>query len=163
MPSTRVRNEYPWTQAAEVPSRPAAWPFRPARHSSVQRAVANPASLADDQRVTAEERFRSLVEAFAGEPGVTLPGQSPARGFGSDALKVHGAIFAMLVYGQLVVKLPAARVQALVDDGTGQPFTAGKNRPMREWVVVPVERHEVWEGLAREALSFVGTSRDNAR
>ncbi len=107
--------------------------------------------------MTAEQRFDELVEVLAGEPGVTSPHESPARGFGSNALKVHGSIFAMVVYGQLVVKLPAARVRELVADGTGAPFTAGKTRPMREWVAVPVEQYAAWEPLAREALRFVGS------
>ncbi len=108
--------------------------------------------------MTAEVWFEGLVEVLAGEPGVTPPHASPARGFGSDALKVHGSIFAMVVYGQLVVKLPASRVRELIDDGTAGAFTAGKSRPLREWVSVPVEQYAAWELLAREALEFVGSA-----
>ncbi len=107
--------------------------------------------------MTAEQQFGELVDALADEPGVTPPHAS-ARGFGSDALKVHGSIFAMVVYGQLVVKLPASRVRELIDDGTAGAFTAGKSRPLREWVSVPIEQYAAWEPLAREALDFVGSA-----
>jgi TfoX/Sxy family transcriptional regulator of competence genes len=104
----------------------------------------------------AEQRFADLAEQFAGEEGVELPREGSLRQFGSEALTVDGSIFAMLTRGELVVKLPAARVAELVSTGNGMPFTAGKGRPMREWVVVTGDDPHEWQGLAREALRFVG-------
>jgi TfoX/Sxy family transcriptional regulator of competence genes len=104
----------------------------------------------------AEQRFADLVEQFAGETGVELPREGSPRRFGSDALTVDGSIFAMLTRGELVVKLPAARVAELVEKGDGRPFTAGKDRPMREWVVVTGDDPHEWYELAREALRFLG-------
>lgn len=105
------------------------------------------------------KRFAALVEEFAGRPGVSLPGESPQRGFGSDALKVNGSIFAMLSGGRLVVKLPRERVDALIGSSTGGPFDAGKGRPMKEWLTVVTDDEETWLALAREALDFVGSRR----
>jgi TfoX/Sxy family transcriptional regulator of competence genes len=104
----------------------------------------------------AQWRFAELAERFAGEPGVVLPADGAPRRFGSEALTVGGAIFAMLTRGELVVKLPAGRVAELIDSGAGRPFTSGKGRPMREWVEVAVDDAEVRYELAREALRFVG-------
>ncbi len=104
-----------------------------------------------------EERFAALAETFAGAPGVELPDGSGRRAFGSEALKVNGAIFAMLTNGHLVVKLPKERVEGLIGDGTGAPFGAGKDRPMKEWVSVTVDDDETWLALAREALEFVAS------
>ena len=102
-----------------------------------------------------EEHLAALVEEFAGHPDVEVPGASGRRRFGSDALKVNGSIFAMVVGGQLVVKLPRERVDALVADGTGASFEAREGRPMKEWVRVAVEDQRTWITLAHEALVFV--------
>ena len=105
--------------------------------------------------MTTEERFERLAEALAGRPGVTLPGMDGARGFGSSALKAGGSIFAMLTRGRLVVKLPRARVAGLIASGAGEPFDAGKGRPMKEWVTVAGADGATWLALAEEALAFV--------
>jgi hypothetical protein len=104
----------------------------------------------------AEERFADLAEQFAGEEGVELPGDKGPRRFGSSALTVDGAIFAMLTRGELVVKLPSGRVADLVRAGAGRPFDAGKGRPLREWVVITGDDTQEWYELAVEALRFVG-------
>ena len=102
-----------------------------------------------------EERFARLVDEFAGCLDVQVPGESGSRRFGSDALKVNGSIFAMVTGGRLVLKLPRNRVDALIDSGIGASFTAGKSRPMKEWVAVVDDDDETWMALAREALDFV--------
>jgi len=104
--------------------------------------------------VTAEERFAEVVAALLDHPDVTPP-SATGREFGSNALKVKGKIFAMLVRGDLVVKLPAARVATLIANGQGGPFDAGKGKPMQEWLTVPTESSLNWLDLAQEALRFV--------
>jgi hypothetical protein len=107
-----------------------------------------------------EERFERLVGAFAGHPGVTLPGADGGRGFGSSALRADGSIFAMLTRGRLVVKLPRTRVAELIASGAGLAFDAGKGRPMKEWVALDDADDATWLALAEEALAFVsGASR----
>lgn len=101
-------------------------------------------------------RFAELVEHFARHRGITLPEPSTGRNFGASALKVHGSIFAMLTRDHLVVKLPAARVTELIDAGTGEPFTAGKTAPMKQWLTVTTNEPSTWLSLAREAHAFVG-------
>ena len=100
-----------------------------------------------------EERFEALVAALAGEPGVTREG----TGFGSSGLKVGGKIFAMLVRGTLVVKLPRARVDEFVAAGEGERYDPRRDgRLMKEWLVAGPALDEDWLPLAREALAFVG-------
>ena len=103
------------------------------------------------------DQFRALVDAFAGSPGVTGPGVATTRRFGSNALQLNGSIFAMLTRDRLVVKLPHDRVAALIASGVGSPFSAGKARPMREWLTVEAADAATWLALAREARAFAAS------
>ena len=110
-----------------------------------------------DAHVTATERYDSLCRALLDDPAVTRDSQeSPHRtGFGSSALKVDDKIFAMLVKGWLVVKLPQHRVDTLVTLGEGERYDPGGGRLMREWVTVGPEAEVPWFDLACEARDFV--------
>ena len=104
----------------------------------------------------ADESFAALAnDLLAHHPEVT-----EGTGFGSNpGLRVHRKIFAMLVRGQLVVKLPASRCAQLRDDGDASAFDAGKGRPMREWAAVRDDPGADWPALAAEAYDFVGSVR----
>jgi hypothetical protein len=101
--------------------------------------------------------FAELIAEFADRPGVTVPGADGRRGFGSNALRINGAIFAMISRRELVLKLPRERVAELIDRGQGGPFTAGKRTPMGQWLVVDVAAAP-WRQLADEAFDFVSVS-----
>jgi hypothetical protein len=108
-----------------------------------------------------EERYGELVASLASsQPDVTHPsaGAESTRGFGADALKVDGRIFAMLSRERLVVKLPRKRVDELVGDGVGVRFDPGHGRLMKEWLSVNPGHEASWRELAQEALAF-GRSR----
>jgi hypothetical protein len=92
--------------------------------------------------------FDAVTEALEHDPSI-----GKGWGFGSSALKVGGKIFAMLVDGELVVKLPAERCAELAAGEGATTFQVGK-RQMREWVSVAPGAHD-WDALAREALAFV--------
>jgi hypothetical protein len=104
--------------------------------------------------MTAEERFEELVGEMLATDGVSPP--SPGGGFGSSALRYQNKIFAMLVRGRLVVKLPRARVDELVGAGEGDRFDANKGKPMKEWLALDPGSELGWSPLAREAMDFVG-------
>jgi hypothetical protein len=99
-----------------------------------------------------ENRFEDVVDGLIGSPGVTPP--RGGSGFGRSALRWEGKIFAMLVRGRLVVKLPAARVGTLTADGDGVPFDANKGTPMKEWFSLDPASGLPWLPLAQEALEF---------
>ncbi|MBE1500679.1 hypothetical protein H4696_007779 [Amycolatopsis lexingtonensis] len=101
-----------------------------------------------------EGRFEALVDEFTGRPGITPPGAT--GGFGRSALRADGRIFAMFVRGQLVLKLPKARVDELVEGGHGVRFDANKGTPMKEWLALDAASPQPWSALAEEALEFVG-------
>lgn len=99
----------------------------------------------------ADETFGAVAAELLADPAV-----SEARMFGSQGLKVGGKVFALAVKGQIVVKLPQTRVEALVADGAGRPFDPGHGRLMKEWVAVPPGGALDWLSLAREAHDYVG-------
>jgi uncharacterized protein YndB with AHSA1/START domain len=102
----------------------------------------------------AESTFESIAERQLREPGTDL-----RSAFRSPGLRVGGKIFAMLVDGELVVKLPAERCAELVAAGEGRPFESGR-RSMREWVAVGSASAGRWTALAEDARAFVDPSRD---
>ena len=102
--------------------------------------------------MTPEQRYQDLVDELAGEEGVLVPQRG--SGFGRSALRYRRKIFAMLVRGQLVVKLPRPRVDELVAAGHGERFHASKGTPMKEWFSLDPRAGLAWPPLAREALAF---------
>jgi TfoX/Sxy family transcriptional regulator of competence genes len=101
---------------------------------------------------TPEQLWEPIARDQLAKRGVTS-----GTGFGtSEGLRVSGRIFAILVRGELVVKLPRDRVDELVDAGAARRFDAGKGRPMREWASVPASASRRWRGLVEEARTFVG-------
>ncbi|MBF0686166.1 MAG: hypothetical protein IR158_00155 [Cellulomonas sp.] len=104
--------------------------------------------------MTAEARLHAVTEAFAQVPGVVLPAAG-RRHFGTATLRVNGRIAAFTPEDHLVVKLPAARVAALVASGEGLAFPSGRP-PMREWVAIVSDEPQVWHDLIAEALAYVG-------
>ena len=104
--------------------------------------------------MTPEARYAELAQRMKGKAGVTHV--TEGKGFGSSGqLKVQGRIFAMLVRGELVLKLPRDRVEELIATGHGKHFDAGKGKPMREWFVLSPTSSKRWEALTQEALVFV--------
>jgi hypothetical protein len=101
-----------------------------------------------------EQIWKPIADAELARCGV-----SAGTGFGqNEGLRVGGKIFAMLVRGELVVKLPRDRVDELVDAGSAVRFDAGKGRPMKEWASVGPDASRRWRGLVAEARTFVGAS-----
>ena len=121
-----------------------------ATHHKPRRHYDDPVGAAA-RETGADESFAVLADDLLADPDVT-----EGTGFGSNpGLRVHRKIFAMLVRGQLVVKLPASRCAQLRDDGDATAFDAGKGRPMREWIVLNVDSVARWPELATEALGYV--------
>jgi phage protein U len=100
---------------------------------------------------SAEECYRSLAERYAGQSE-----PAPSKGFGSNALKVNGKIFASLTGGRLLLKLPEARVDALVKAKKATRFSTGVGRIKKEWVTIGPSTQSDWLALAEEARAYVG-------
>ena len=97
-----------------------------------------------------EDAYAAMAEGLLREPDVEA-----GTGFGKiPGLRSGGKIFAMLVDGALVVKLPAECAQALISTGKARAFHVGKRR-MRQWVAVEDGHADEWPALTREALDYV--------
>lgn len=67
-------------------------------------------------------RFEAVAKALLTAPGVS---QSAKRGFGFSGLLVGGKLFAVPRAGELLVKLPAAKVVALIASGDARHSLQG--------------------------------------
>ncbi|HZT53862.1 MAG TPA: hypothetical protein VE995_05735 [Gaiellaceae bacterium] len=102
----------------------------------------------DDAQTTWERLEQAELE---------LDGVSRGTGFGrSEGLRIRGKIYAIRRDDELIFKLPAERVEALVASGAGRPWGPGAGRIMREWVAVSGAHRSDWASLAGEARAFVG-------
>jgi hypothetical protein len=100
--------------------------------------------------------FEKIAAVLRAEGAVDpMDPPSTRRAFGVGALKVRGKIFAMPAQGTLVLKLPAARVDALVAGKRGTRFDPGHGRVMKEWIALD-GREKDWLSLAREARAYAG-------
>jgi hypothetical protein len=100
---------------------------------------------------TPEQLWKPIAEAELATPGV-----KGGTGFGrSEGLRVSNKIYAMLVNGELVVRIPKARVDELVDAGIGRRFEPSPGRIMKEWLSLPPAASRRWKALVAEARAFV--------
>ena len=91
-----------------------------------------------------------LMSAVAGLPGVTL-----GKALHQPGLMADGKLFTFPYHGDLVLKLPADRIDALIESHEARRFERGQGRPMREWIVLPAASRAEWSDFAREAYRFV--------
>lgn len=75
--------------------------------------------------------------------------------FGSEGLRIRGKVFAFVGHrGDLIAKLPEERVTELQASGQAERMVM-RERAMREWAIVGVERGELWRPIVDEAFAFV--------
>lgn len=98
-----------------------------------------------------ESRFWAVAEPLLADAAVTR-----STMMGLPCLRADGRFFASFDRRNtaLVVKLPAARVDELIESGAAEPF-APSGRRFREWACVGSARPQAWPALLREALAFV--------
>jgi len=92
------------------------------------------------------------------EPLLSLDGVEKSTMMGFPCLRAEGAFFASVhpESGDLIIKLPAERVQSMIDAEEGLPFSPA-GRQFREWVRIENRDQELWARLLEEARSFVLT------
>ena len=93
--------------------------------------------------------FEAVAEAFR----KTEPRAERVKLFGFDCLRIAGKVFAKVTKGRLVVKLPAARIAALMRAGQLEPYEGARGE-MKEWAVVTADER-IAIALSEEARAFV--------
>ena len=91
-----------------------------------------------------------LKAHFEDNPDVELPDARGAQG-----LKYRGKMFVMFYKGDLTVQLPPERVAAAVEAGEGLPHDPGTGRPMKDRVLIPADRKDLWIRFCEESLEYV--------
>jgi hypothetical protein len=95
-------------------------------------------------------QFAKVAERLLGDDGV-----EQGRMLRADGLKTAGRFFAFTTKEDLVVKLPAARVDELIASGAGRPCDPRKGRPMRDWVRPTPADEAACAAYVIEARNFV--------
>lgn len=100
----------------------------------------------------ADALFWDLAATLLEEEGIE---KSTMMGY--PCLRKDGNFFASVEpkSGHLIVKLPADRVLALIEEGTGNEF-APNGRRFKEWVLIHGRDSNKWANLMDEAMAFVG-------
>jgi hypothetical protein len=101
--------------------------------------------------------FGDIVAAAAARCLAANPEVAAGRIFSSAGLNVRGKYFAVPRPNDLLLKLPATRVQQLIESGAGQAFTSG-GRTMKEWVLVQPADEASCAAYMDEARVFVAST-----
>ena len=104
---------------------------------------------------TDESMFWELIAELQSED----PRVEEGTIMGGRCARVAGEFLGLVDFkgSGLVVKLPSARVQQLIDEGVGQPF-APAGKVFKEWVSVPKRDRRRWRAVLREGVAFVAPS-----
>lgn len=95
--------------------------------------------------------YASVKEHFAKVAGVTVN-----AGRGAQGLKVGKKMFAMFSKGDLLLKLPPERVEALIASGRGETYDPGTGTVMKNFVLIPAAKKHSWIKLCEEAREAAG-------
>jgi hypothetical protein len=102
------------------------------------------------------DRFTEADFWAVAEPLLTAATVTRSTMMGLPCLRANGRFFASFDRRTtgLVVKLPEARVNELIQSGEAEPF-APSGRRFREWASIDSARSEIWSSRLHEALAFV--------
>jgi len=101
-----------------------------------------------------DERFWQAGAALLERDDVTR-----STMMGLPCVRVNKKFFAAFdrSSGNLLIKLPATRVDQLIADGEGD-VVAPAGRRFREWAAIPPEAVDDWPHYLREAWAFVAAT-----
>ena len=90
------------------------------------------------------------------EIGSKIPNSIKGQLFGKACYKAGKKAYVCFFENEMVFKLTGERhSDALSLDGASLFDPSRKGRPMKEWVQVPFDYQELWEGFALSAFEYV--------
>ncbi|MEI8134997.1 MAG: hypothetical protein WCH46_07980 [bacterium] len=99
----------------------------------------------------AERKYHAIADTLSERSGA-----EQSKMFGMPTLKIHSKAFCGLFGNEMVFKLSGdVHKQALALTEAKLFDPSGMNRPMKEWVVVPLKYSSKWEMFAIEAFKYV--------
>ncbi|MDE2596442.1 MAG: hypothetical protein KGL44_06140 [Sphingomonadales bacterium] len=96
--------------------------------------------------------FAAVVAMFAASD----PSVERVKLFGYDCLRADGKVFTKVDKGRIIIRLPPARIDALMAAGRLVPYERGL-RTMKQWAAIEHADTPLVLELAREARSLVKT------
>lgn len=86
---------------------------------------------------------------------LTIDGVEESTMMGTPCLRYKGAFLAMMFVKEdaLIIKVSAARVNDLIETGTGMAFNFTKKR-FKEWVLIPLEFQDDYTDYIQEAVEY---------
>jgi hypothetical protein len=102
--------------------------------------------------------FPAVFDAVAEEVLTEFTADERGRMLQSPGLKTGGKFYGFATADDLVVKLPAARVDQLIGAGGGLPCSPRPGRPMKEWVRIPAPEQGSCRSYLLEARAFVSSA-----
>lgn len=94
--------------------------------------------------------YIELKTHFSNDPQVVVN-----EGRGAQGIKHNGKMFAMFYKGDLVIKLSPKRIKELIGSGEGTPFDPGTGKPMKDRVLIPSLKKDLWISLTEESKAYV--------
>jgi hypothetical protein len=101
---------------------------------------------------------QTVFEAASQDLLARHPADEAGRMLQSPGLRTSGKFYGFAPGDDLVVKLPADRVAALIDAGDGLPCSPRPGAPMREWVRIPTPDESTAVSFLLEARAFVAAA-----
>ena len=105
-----------------------------------------------------EHNYDEARKAKMDEMLLVMPGVKASKAFGYPAYKINGKVFAFVGSKGIAIKLPAERVNALLDGKTLKPFEVGNGQVWREWLSIQREASEDYDQdvrLFEESVEFL--------
>jgi len=106
-------------------------------------------------QVRPEPDFPAVFASVREQMLSTFSGDEQGRMLASPGLKTAGKFYGFATPADLVVKLPADRVEELIESGRGEPCSPRPGRPMKEWVRIPAPDEDSCLAYLLESRTFV--------